>query len=113
MQYHEQMIIARSTSLSWYTLELNGSEDEWLRNFLVNIPIINDELPHVLIHCDCQAANVIANNKSYNCKIRHMKLRHDIVKQLLRDGVISIDYAKSELISVDLLTKLVERKLIF
>ena len=51
----KQTIIARSTSLSWYTLELNGSEDEWLRNFLANIPLINDVLPLVFIHCYFQA----------------------------------------------------------
>ena len=41
-----------------------------------------------------------------------MKLRHDVVKQLLRDGIISIDYVKSELNLADPLTKPVGRKLI-
>ena len=34
-----------------------------------------------------------------------MKLRHDIIKQLLKDGIISINYVKSELNSADSLTK--------
>jgi len=93
-------------------LELAGSEAEWLRNFLANIPLIKDVLPSVSIHCDCQAAIAIAKNKSYNCKSRHMKLRYDVIKQLLRDGIISIDYVKSEINLVDPLTKPVGRKLI-
>ncbi|XP_015160591.1 putative disease resistance protein RGA1 [Solanum tuberosum] len=90
-------------------LELAGSEAEWL---LAHIPLIKDVLPHVFIHCDCQAAIAIAKNKSYNCKSRHMKLRHDVVKQLLRDGIISIDYVKSEMNLAYSLTKPVGRKLI-
>ncbi|XP_071939234.1 uncharacterized protein [Coffea arabica] len=108
-----QTIIARSTMESEFVaLELIGTEAEWLRNFLANIPSTKDLLPPVSIHCDCQAAIAIAKNKSYNCKSRHMRLRHDVVKQLLRDGIISIDYVKSELNLADPLTKPVGRKLI-
>lgn len=42
-----------------------------------------------------------------------MKLRHDVVKHLLRDGIITIDYMKLELNLSNSLTKPVERKLIF
>ncbi|XP_071902719.1 secreted RxLR effector protein 161-like [Coffea arabica] len=66
---------ARQTIIAWSTvesefiaLELTGSEADWLRNFLANIPPIKDLLPPVSIHCDCQAAIAIAKNKSYNCK---------------------------------------------
>ncbi|XP_055804392.1 uncharacterized protein LOC129873336 [Solanum dulcamara] len=98
--------------LEFVGLELAGSEAEWLRNFLANIRLIKDVFPLVSMHYDCQAAIAIAKNKSYNYKSRHMKLRHDVVKQLLRDGIISIDYVTSELNSADSLTKPVERKLI-
>ncbi|KAF3667319.1 putative anthocyanidin 3-O-glucosyltransferase 2-like [Capsicum annuum] len=80
---------------------------------LSNIPLKrNDLMPPMYIHCDCQAAIAIVKNKSYSCKSRHMKLRHDVIKQLLRDGIISIDFVKSELNSADSLTKSVGRKLI-
>ncbi|XP_071940012.1 uncharacterized protein [Coffea arabica] len=56
-----QTIIARSTRESEFiALELTGSEADWLRNFLVNIPPIKDLLSPVSIHCDCQAAIAIA-----------------------------------------------------
>ena len=69
-------------------------------------------MPPVYTHCDCQAAIAIAKNKSYSCKSRHMELRHNVVKQLLRDEIIFIDYVKSELNLTDSLTKPVGRKLI-
>ena len=121
----KQTIIARSTMESEFVaLELTGTEAEWLRNFLANIPFKKDDLlsniplnnddlvPSVYIHCDCRAAITIAKNKSYNCKGRQMKLRHDVIKQLLRDEIIFINYVKLELNLIDSLTKPMERKLI-
>ena len=52
--------------------------------------------PSLFMHCDCQAAIAIAKNKSFNVKNHHIWLRHEIVKQLLEDGIIYIDYVKSE-----------------
>ncbi|XP_071933566.1 uncharacterized protein [Coffea arabica] len=66
-----QTIIARSTMESEFvTLELTGTEAEWLRNFLANIPSTKDLLPPVSIHCDCQAAIAIA-------KINHIIVKVD------------------------------------
>ena len=38
----------------------------------------------------------MAKNKTFNGKNRHIQLRHNVVKQLLKDGTISIDYVKLE-----------------
>ena len=64
------------------------------------------------MHCDCQAAISIAKNKSFNGKSKHIRLRHEVVKQLLKDGIISIDYVKLKVNLVDPLTKPLGRKLI-
>jgi hypothetical protein len=57
-------------------------------------------------------AITIANNKSFNGKNWHIRLRHDVVKQLLKDKIISIDYVKSEMNLVDSLNKALGRKMI-
>ena len=51
--------------------------------------------PSVSMHCDFQAAISIVKNKAFNGKNKHIRLRHEVVKQLLKDGIISIDYVKS------------------
>lgn len=61
-------------------LRLVGSEAEWLRNLLVNILLIKDMLSLVSIHNNCPTEIATVKNKFYNCKSRHMKLRHDAVK---------------------------------
>ncbi|MGV7479271.1 Ty1/Copia family ribonuclease HI, partial [Mycobacterium kansasii] len=78
--------------LEFIVLELAGNMVEWLRNFLANISL-GIKLTHsVSLHCDCQAAITITKNRIYNGKNRHIRLRYEVVKQLLKDGVISIDY---------------------
>ena len=68
--------------------------------------------PSVSMHCDCQAAISIAKNKEFNGKNRHIHLRHEVVKQLLKDGIICIDCVKSEVNFADPLTNPLGRKLI-
>ena len=68
--------------------------------------------PSVSMHCDCQPAISKVKNKAFNRKNRHIRLRHEVVKQLLKDGIISIDYVKLEVNLVDPLTKPLGRKLI-
>jgi len=68
--------------------------------------------PSVSIHCNCQSAIAIAKNKTYNGKNRHIKLRHNLVKQLLKRETISIDYVKPDQNLVDPLTKPLGRNII-
>ena len=110
----KQTIIAKSTmEYEFIALELAGNEAEWLRNFLASIPLGIKPTPSLSMHYDCQAAIAIAKNKTFNGKNRHIRLRHNIVKQLLKDGIISINYVKSEVNLADPLTKPLEKKLIF
>jgi hypothetical protein len=64
------------------------------------------------MHCDCQTVIATTKNKFLNSKNWHIRLRHDVIKQLLKGEIISIDYVKSEMNLVDSLTKLVGRKMI-
>ena len=86
-------------------LDKAGEEAEWLRNFLEDIPNWPQPVPSICIHCDSQSAIGRAQSKMYNGKSRHIRRRHNTVKQLLTNGVISIDYVKSKDNIVDPLTK--------
>ncbi|GKC87897.1 retrovirus-related pol polyprotein from transposon TNT 1-94, partial [Tanacetum coccineum] len=83
----KQTCIARSTmEAEFIALELAGQEAEWLRNLLADIPLWKKQSVPVSIHCDSQAAIGIAKNSVYNGKKRHIRIRHGIVKQLLKNG---------------------------
>ena len=108
-----QTIIARSTMESEFVaFEMTGSEVEWLTNFLANILLGMKPTPSVSIHCDYQSAITIAKKKNYNGKNIHIQLRHNLVKQLLKSGIISIDYVRSKQNLADPLTKPLGRNMI-
>ena len=109
----KQTLIATSTMESEFiALEFAGKEAEWLRNFLSGIPLGMQLTPSISMHFDFQVAISIVKNKTFNGKNRHIRLRHEVVKLLLKDEIISIDYVKSKVNLANPLTKPLGRKLI-
>ena len=109
----KQMVIARSTMESEFiALDKCGEEAEWLRHFLEDIPRWPKPVPPICIHCDSQSAIGRAQNSMYNGKSRHIRRRHNTIKQQLSTGVISIDYVKSKDNIADPLTKGLNRELV-
>jgi len=62
-------------------------------------------VPAICIHCDNQATISRAQNFIYNGKSRHIHRRHNTIRQLLSNGVISIDFVSSKDNLADLFTK--------
>ena len=110
----KQTCIARSTMESEFiALDKAGEEAEWLRHFLEDIPNWPKPVPAICIHCDSQSAIGRAQNHNYNGKSRHIRRRHNTVKQLLSNGIISIDYVKSKDNIADPLTKGLTREQVY
>lgn len=72
-----------------------GEEAKWFKNLLLEIPIWSERVPAIPFNCDCEATVKRVNNNAYNVKSRHIRLRHNYLKQLLRVGVIAINYVRS------------------
>ncbi|PHT66680.1 hypothetical protein T459_31105 [Capsicum annuum] len=64
----------------------------------------------VCIHCDSQAAIGRARSMMYNGKSRHIRRRHNTVKELLTSVIITLDYVKSKDNVPDSLTKGLSRE---
>ncbi|KAK4381939.1 Retrovirus-related Pol polyprotein from transposon TNT 1-94 [Sesamum angolense] len=93
----KQTCIARSTMESEFiALDKAGEEAEWLRNFLEDIPCWTKPVPAIMVHCDSQSAIGRAQSNMYNGKSRHIRRRHNTIRQLISSGIISIDYIKSK-----------------
>jgi len=74
------------------------SEIEWLKNFSY-IPLLVKLTPYIYIN-----ALLLPIDNSYS-KNKHIWLRHNLIKQLLKSETISIDYVKLEHNLVGPLTK--------
>ena len=90
-----------------------SKEAEWLRNLLIEISIWPKPMPPISLHCDSQATLSRAYSHIYNGKSRHIGLRHSYVRQLLTDGVITIDFVRSCQNLADPLTKGLARDLMW
>ena len=105
--------ITRSTmEAEFIALEKASFEAEWLRNLVSVIPLWTRPTSPVSMRCDSQAATVKAKSKMFNGKNKHIRIRHNIVWQLLETRVISLDFLRSELNLIDPLTKPLNRKLV-
>ena len=69
-------------------------------------------MPPTYIHCDSQSTIGRAQSNIYNGKSRHIRRRHNTIRQLLSIGIISIDYVKSKNNIADPLTKGLNRELV-
>ncbi|KAL0322322.1 UNVERIFIED_CONTAM: Retrovirus-related Pol polyprotein from transposon TNT 1-94 [Sesamum calycinum] len=102
----KQTCIARSTMESEFiALDKAREETEWLHNFLEDIPCWTKPVPAIMVHCDSQSAIGRAQSSMYNGKSRHIRRRHNTIRQLISSGIISIDYINSKDNLADPLTK--------
>ena len=72
-----------------------GKEAEWLRNLLLDIKLWPQPMSAISLYCDSQTTMSRAFSKIYNGKSRHISLRHEYVRQLITDGVVTIIYIRS------------------
>ena len=78
----------------------------------MEIPIWPKPVPPLSLHCDSEATLSRAYSQIYNGKSRHIGLRHSYVRQLLIDGVITINFVRSFQNLADPLTKGLARDLV-
>ena len=89
-----------------------GQEAEWLRDLLIEIPLASKNVSNVSIHCDSQATLARAYNEVYNVKSRHISLRYEYVRKLIKDVIISLTYVRSSYNLADPFTKPLTRNLV-
>ena len=99
---------AKLTALDTATVEA-----EWLRELLMDLPVVEKPVPTILMNCDNQTVIVKVNNAKNNAKSsRHVKRRLKSVRKLRNSGVISVTYISIEKNLVDPFTKGLSRNVI-
>ena len=68
-------------------------EAEWLRDFLMDLPVVEKPIPAISMNCDNQNVIVKVNSSKDNMKSsRHIKRRLKSVRKLRNSRVIALDY---------------------
>ncbi|KAJ9566244.1 hypothetical protein OSB04_002210 [Centaurea solstitialis] len=93
----KQTCITNSTMESEFVaLAAVGKEAEWLRNLIYEIPLWSKPIAPISIHCDSAATLAKAYSQVYNGKSRHLCVRHNMIRDLIMNGVISVEFVKSQ-----------------
>jgi fructose-1,6-bisphosphatase/inositol monophosphatase family enzyme len=88
------------------TLDTGTIEAEWLRELLMDLPIVEKPIPTILMNCDNQTVIVKVNSSKDNMKSsRHVKRRLKSVRKLRNTGVIALDYIHTSKNLADQFTK--------
>ncbi|GJX27216.1 zinc finger, CCHC-type containing protein [Tanacetum coccineum] len=100
-----------SSTSGWVFLLAVGKEAEWLRNLIFKIPLWSKPIAHISIRCD-GAAILVGYSQMYNGKSRRLGIRHSMICELITNGVVSIEFVRSQQNLVDHLTKGLTRDLV-
>nr|ABF94929.1 retrotransposon protein, putative, Ty1-copia subclass [Oryza sativa Japonica Group] len=110
----KQTILTRSTMEAELTaLDTATVEAEWLRDLLMDLPIVEKPVPAIVMNCDNQTVIVKVNSSKDNMKSsRHVKRRLKSVRKLRNSGVITLDYIQTARNLADPFTKGLSRNVI-
>ncbi|GKE78293.1 zinc finger, CCHC-type containing protein [Tanacetum coccineum] len=94
-----------SSTSGWVFLFAAGKEVEWLENLLLKIPLWSKPIAPIFICCDSAATLAKAYSQMYNGKSRHLGVRHSMIHELITNGVVSIEFVRSQKNLANHLTK--------
>ncbi|GJY38042.1 zinc finger, CCHC-type containing protein [Tanacetum coccineum] len=110
----KQTCITDSTmEAEFVALAAASKEAQWLRNLIYEIPLWPKLISPISIHCDSATILAKAYCQIYNGKSRHLGVRHSMVRELIKNGVISMDFVRSQQNLADHLTKGLARDLVY
>ena len=86
-------------------LDTTCIEVEWIKNLLLDIPLVSNSLLAISVHCDSKLVIDLVNQSHTTKKMnKHLQVRHKLVRNLLNKNVISLDLVRFEKNVVDQLT---------
>ncbi|GJY13443.1 zinc finger, CCHC-type containing protein [Tanacetum coccineum] len=73
-----------------------GKEAELLRNLILDILLWSKPITPISILYDSDATLAKAYSQMYNGKSRHLSVRHNMIHELITNGVVSIEFMRSQ-----------------
>ncbi|WVZ53539.1 hypothetical protein U9M48_004466 [Paspalum notatum var. saurae] len=110
----KQTILTKSTmEAELAALDTASVEADWLRELLMDLPVVEKPIPAILMNCDNQTAIAKVNSDKENAKSsRHVRRRVKSVRKMRHSGVISVTYIQTEKNLADPFTKGLSRNVI-
>ncbi|GJS24442.1 retrovirus-related pol polyprotein from transposon TNT 1-94 [Tanacetum coccineum] len=94
-------IISSTMKYEFVALAAVGKEAKWLKNLILEIPLWSKPIALISIRCDSVATLAKAYSQMYSGNSRHLGVRHNIIRELIMNVVVSIEYVRSQQNLVD------------
>jgi uncharacterized membrane protein len=108
------MCITRSIiKLEFITLDKPIKEAKWIWNFFEDISCWPKLVSTICIYCDSRSAIKGSQSCMYNDKSRHIHHKHNIIKHLLSNRIVSIDSVYLKKYIMDPLTKGLSKEFVY
>jgi hypothetical protein len=86
----KQTILTKSTiQVELVALKSATTKAEWLKELLIDLPMVAKPIPAILLHCDNQSVTTIVGNAKFS---RHVKQRIKSVRHLRNTREILVEY---------------------
>jgi hypothetical protein len=110
----KQTVLTKCTIKAELTpLDTAGAEAEWLRELLMDLPVVEKPIPAISMNCENQTVITKVNNSRENMKsTKHVKRLLKTVRKLRNSRVISLDYVHISKNLTDQFTKGLSRNVI-
>ncbi|WVZ99779.1 hypothetical protein U9M48_045029 [Paspalum notatum var. saurae] len=110
----KQTILTRSTiEAELAALDKAYVEADWLRELLMDLPVVEKPIPAILMNCDNQTVIAKVNSDKENAKSsRHVRRRVKSVRKMRHFGMISLTYIQTEKNLADPFTNGLSRNMI-
>ena len=73
-----------------------GKEAEWLRNLVYDIPLWSKQISPISLLFDSATSLAKAYSRVYNGQSRHLGVIHSMIRELIMNSVISVEFVKSQ-----------------
>jgi hypothetical protein len=94
-------------------LDTSTVEAKWLRELLMDFPVVEKPIPAIPMNCDNQTMIIKVNSSKDNMKSsRHVKRRLKSIRKMRNFGVIALDYIHTSKNLADPFTKGLSRNMI-
>jgi hypothetical protein len=78
-------------------LDIASAETEWLRELLLDLPVVEKSVPAILKNCDNQIVITKVNSAKDNAKsTRHVKRHLKYVRKLRNSEAITVAYVQTD-----------------
>lgn len=101
----QKTVAAFTMEAEYIACYMASSQAIWLRNFITYLRVMNSIEKPIKIYCDNEAAVKFSNNNKSSSACKHMEIKFLIVKERIRDHLVSIEHIGTDHMLADPLTK--------